>query len=67
MTDERNLVIDEELAGQMAELFRALGDTSRIQIIAALTTNDMNVGELAELVNISDSAVSHHPHPKNQN
>lgn len=60
MTDERNLVIDEELAGQMAELFRALGDTSRIQIIAALTTNDMNVGELAELVNISDSAVSHH-------
>ena len=60
MTDERNLVIDEELAGQMAELFRALGDTSRIQIIAALTTNDMNVGELAALVNISDSAVSHH-------
>ena len=60
MTDERNLVIDEELAGQIAELFRALGDTSRIQIIAALTTNDMNVGELAELVNISDSAVSHH-------
>lgn len=60
MTDERNLVIDEELAGQMAELFRALGDTSRIQIIAALTTNDMNVGELADLVNISDSAVSHH-------
>ena len=60
MTDERDLVIDEELAGQMAELFRALGDTSRIQIIAALTTNDMNVGELADLVNISDSAVSHH-------
>lgn len=57
---DKSTIIDEELAGQIAELFRALGDTSRIQIIAALTTNDMNVGELADLVNISDSAVSHH-------
>lgn len=56
----KNAIVDEELAGQIAELFRALGDTSRIQIIAALTTNDMNVGELADLVDISHSAVSHH-------
>ncbi len=59
MTDNKNLV-DEVLAGQIAELFRALGDTSRIQIIAALTKNDLNVGELADLVKISHSAVSHH-------
>ena len=56
----KNAIVDEELAGQIAELFRALGETSRIQIIAALTTNDMNVGELADLVDISHSAVSHH-------
>lgn len=60
MTNKRPLIVDEALAGQMAELFRALGDTSRIQIIAALTMNEMNVGELADLAQISHSAVSHH-------
>ena len=34
MIDKRTTT-DEELAGQIAELFRALGDTSRVQIIAA--------------------------------
>ncbi len=53
-------VIDDVVAAQMAELFSALGDTSRIRIIGALTGSEMNVGELAELVGISHSAVSHH-------
>ncbi|UCC53119.1 MAG: helix-turn-helix transcriptional regulator [Anaerolineaceae bacterium] len=52
--------VDEVLAAQMAELFSALSDTRRIQIIAALTQGEMNVGTLAEKVGISESAVSHH-------
>jgi DNA-binding transcriptional ArsR family regulator len=44
----------------MAELFSALGDTSRVRIIAALSASEMNVGELADLVGITHSAVSHH-------
>jgi len=58
--NKTNPILDETLAGQIAELFRALGDTSRIQIVAALTYGDLNVGELAEIVEISHSAVSHH-------
>ena len=53
-------LLDDIIAAQMAELFSALGDTSRIRIIGALTASEMNVGELAELVGISHSAVSHH-------
>ena len=53
-------VITEHDAAELAELFRALGDTSRIQIIAALTAGEQNVGTLAEKAGISESATSHH-------
>lgn len=57
---ENTTQLDDKTAAQLAELFSALGDTSRIRIIGALTEREMNVGELAALVGISHSAVSHH-------
>jgi DNA-binding transcriptional ArsR family regulator len=52
--------LDELAAAQVAELFSALGDTSRIRIIALLSAAEMNVGQLVERVGLSQSAVSHH-------
>ena len=52
--------LEEDQAAQVAELFSALGDPSRIRIIAALTAGEMHVGALAEAVGISESAISHH-------
>jgi len=52
--------LNEDLAAQVAELFSALSDTSRVRIIAALADGEMNVGALAVSVDISESAVSHH-------
>jgi len=52
--------LNEDLAAQLAELFSALSDTSRVRIIAALADGEMNVGALAVSVDISESAVSHH-------
>jgi ArsR family transcriptional regulator len=52
--------LDELVAAQVAELFSALGDTSRIRIIALLSEAEMNVGELADHVGLTQSAVSHH-------
>lgn len=52
--------LTEETAAELAEFFRALGDTSRIQIIAALLEGEQNVGTLAERAGISESATSHH-------
>ena len=52
--------LNEDLAAQVAELFSALSDTSRVRIIATLAGHEMNVGALASAVGISESAVSHH-------
>ena len=52
--------LDEHSAAHVAELFRAFSDTSRVRIMSALLGGEKNVGVLAELVGISQSAVSHH-------
>jgi ArsR family transcriptional regulator, lead/cadmium/zinc/bismuth-responsive transcriptional repressor len=53
-------ILDEHSAAHVAELFRAFSDTSRVMILSALLNNEKNVGALAELVGISESAISHH-------
>ncbi len=53
-------ILDEHLAAHVAELFRAFSDTSRVRILSALVTAEMNIGALAGAVGISESAVSHH-------
>ena len=52
--------ISDAVASRLAELFRALGDPSRVRIIAALTEGETNVNRLAEIAGISESAASHH-------
>jgi len=56
---EHMTLLDEEQAGQLADLFSALSDPSRVRIIDALLESEINVGTLAEIVGISESAVSH--------
>ena len=51
--------IDEIVAAKMAELFRALGDTNRIRILSVLSEQEMSVGDLAEKVDLTQSALSH--------
>lgn len=55
-----SMALDEHTAAQLAEFFRALGDTSRVRILTALMQGDLNVGALAERTGVSMSAVSHH-------
>lgn len=54
------VALDEETATRMAELFRTLGDASRIRILAMMAGGPTHVGALAEAADISESAVSHH-------
>jgi DNA-binding transcriptional ArsR family regulator len=60
MNQDSRIAVDMVEAAQIAELFSALGDASRVRIIAGLTQGEMNVGALAQEVGISESAVSHH-------
>jgi ArsR family transcriptional regulator, lead/cadmium/zinc/bismuth-responsive transcriptional repressor len=59
MTKE-DLTLDEHTAAHVAELFRAFSDTSRVRLLYLLAAQEYNVGSLARLVGISESAVSHH-------
>ena|SRR3990172_2108859 len=53
-------IFEETTALNLAELFRALGDPSRVKILSMLLRSEENVNALAEKVGISESAVSHH-------
>ena len=43
----------------LADLFSALSDPTRLRIISALLDHEMNVGEIAAQLMMTESAVSH--------
>ncbi|MCC6163916.1 MAG: winged helix-turn-helix transcriptional regulator [Acidobacteria bacterium] len=51
--------LSAETAQALAETFRVLGDPTRIRLIAAMALTERCVGDLATLVSMSESAVSH--------
>src|SRR5262245_36904630 len=54
----RALLADSSVAA-LAETFRALGDVTRVRMLDALSRAELCVGEIAELLGLSESAVSH--------
>ena len=52
-------ILSVEKAQRMAEFFGVLGDPNRWRILSALALKELRVGELAEAVDMSESAVSH--------
>ena len=53
-------IISVEVAVQVADIFSALADPSRLRIISALTHERLSVSEICEMVGMSQPAVSHH-------
>lgn len=49
----------EERLYDLAELFKVFGDTTRIRILWALTEEEMCVCDIATLLDMSQSAISH--------
>lgn len=62
-TNEENFNITEmpteDVVLSLAELFKALGDPTRVKILSCLQTSDMCVGEIADKLGMSTSAISH--------
>lgn len=50
---------DDEYLYELAELFKVFGDSTRIKILYALLENELCVGDMALLLNLSQSSVSH--------
>ena len=52
-------IVSPEIAIDLANLFEALSDPTRVRIIATLLEGEIGVGELVERIGLSKSAVSH--------
>ena len=50
---------DEERLYDLAELFKVFGDTTRIRILYVLFEAEMCVCDIAEILNMTQSAISH--------
>ncbi len=50
---------DEESLYDLAELFKVFGDTTRIRILYVLFESEMCVCDIAEILNMTQSAISH--------
>jgi DNA-binding transcriptional ArsR family regulator len=59
-TTRRSFDVDDEYIDLAAEVFSLLCDPTRIRIILSLRTEELMVGELAERVGKSPTAVSQH-------
>jgi DNA-binding transcriptional ArsR family regulator len=53
-------MISDDSAVELAEVFRLLGDPSRLRIVFACLERPVCVGEIAGTVGLSPSLVSHH-------
>ena len=51
--------LELEFIHEMAEFFKIFGDGTRIRILQTLLEGEKNVGDLAEVLEMSQSAVSH--------
>lgn len=49
----------DEFMQEMAEFFKIFGDATRIRILQLLLTGEKNVSDLAERLDMSQSAISH--------
>ena len=54
-----NIGSEEDLA-QLADMFRLMGDASRLSIIVACLREPISVGDIAKQLGLSPSLVSHH-------
>ena len=54
-----NLMPDDDKLYDLAELFKVFGDSTRIRILVALFESEMCVCDIAETLNMTQSAISH--------
>lgn len=54
------LAADDDRTSQLADLFRLLGDATRLRIVLSCLDAPVAVGAIAERLQLSGSLVSHH-------
>jgi ArsR family transcriptional regulator len=59
VTARRRILVAPATASALADTFRALGDPTRVRMLDALAHGELCVCDLAAVVGLSESAVSH--------
>lgn len=57
--DIKNSLPKEEILFELADFFKVFGDSTRIKIIYLLLKSEMCVCDIAEILSMSQSAISH--------
>lgn len=57
-TSKKN-VLDDDTLITLSELFKVMGDMTRVKILSALLKNELCVCDLSEIIGMGQSAVSH--------
>src|SRR5947209_20523974 len=55
----KKTLLGEESLVRLAETFKALGDTTRVRILDAVSRSELCVCDIARLLGLTQSAVSH--------
>lgn len=55
----KNRMIDDNTVFNMSEIFKALGDSTRIKILYLLSIKELCVCDICETLNMNQSAISH--------
>lgn len=55
----KNSIIEDEVINNVSELFKILGDNTRVKILTVLEKDALCVNDICECVNMTKSAVSH--------
>jgi len=58
-TDLKAALLADESVLALADTFRILGDATRVRILDALSRSELCVNDIARLLSLSESAVSH--------
>ena len=56
---ERSELLHPDTVGALADIFKVLGDPTRVRILDVLSRGELCVCRLAQLLGLSESAVSH--------
>ncbi len=59
VNDTLNKMKDDDTINRVAEFFKILGDTTRVKILFALDQNELCVCDIANILNMSKSSISH--------
>ena len=59
VSEVKSRMPDEDILADLSELFKIFGDSTRIRILYVLSEREMCVCDIAQLLNMTQSAISH--------